>query len=72
MVAIIGNSAHEASIAAHRRGGFRTVGVLESVGCKFGRWLDTVIMQRAPRRGRDGAAGRAAATLGTLTRRPLR
>jgi L-amino acid N-acyltransferase YncA len=47
MVAIIGDSAHEASIAAHRRAGFRTVGVLENVGCKFGRWLDTVIMQRA-------------------------
>jgi L-amino acid N-acyltransferase YncA len=47
MVAIIGDSAHEASIAAHQRAGFRTVGVLEGVGCKFGRWLDTVIMQRA-------------------------
>jgi phosphinothricin acetyltransferase len=47
MVAIIGDSAHVASIALHERAGFRLVGVLENVGCKFGRWLDTVIMQRA-------------------------
>jgi L-amino acid N-acyltransferase YncA len=47
MVAIIGDSAHQAAIAAHQQAGFRTVGVLENVGCKFGRWLDTVIMQRA-------------------------
>jgi L-amino acid N-acyltransferase YncA len=47
MVAIIGDSAHLASIALHERAGFRLVGVLENVGCKFGRWLDTVVMQRA-------------------------
>lgn len=47
MVAIIGDSAHVASIALHQRAGFRTVGVLENVGLKFQRWLDTVIMQRA-------------------------
>ena len=47
MVAIIGDSANVASIALHERAGFRLVGVLENVGCKFGRWLDTVIMQRA-------------------------
>jgi len=47
MVAIIGDSAHVASIALHERAGFRLVGALENVGCKFGRWLDTVIMQRA-------------------------
>ena len=35
-----------ASIELHRRAGFRLVGTLESVGWKFGRWLDTVIMQR--------------------------
>ena len=46
MVAIIGDSAHLASIRLHERAGFRRVGVLENVGCKFGRWLDTVIMQR--------------------------
>jgi L-amino acid N-acyltransferase YncA len=47
MVAIIGDSAHLASIRLHEQSGFRLVGVLENVGCKFGRWLDTVIMQRA-------------------------
>lgn len=53
MVAIIGDSAHVASIALHRRAGFREVGVLENVGCKFGRWLDTVIMQRPLGEGAD-------------------
>ena len=47
MVAIIGDSAHRASIELHARAGFHAVGTLENVGWKFGRWLDTVIMQRA-------------------------
>jgi L-amino acid N-acyltransferase YncA len=46
MVAIVGDSAHLASIELHRRAGFRLIGTLENVGWKFGRWLDTVIMQR--------------------------
>ena len=46
MVAIIGDSAHVASIRLHANAGFRLVGTLEHVGWKFGRWLDTVIMQR--------------------------
>ena len=46
MVAIIGDSAHVASIRLHAQAGFRLVGTLEHVGWKFGRWLDTVIMQR--------------------------
>jgi phosphinothricin acetyltransferase len=46
MVAIIGDSTHAASIQLHARAGFRLVGTLERVGWKFGRWLDTVIMQR--------------------------
>jgi phosphinothricin acetyltransferase len=46
MVAIIGNSANAASIALHRRMGFRSVGTLSSVGFKLGRWVDTVLMQR--------------------------
>lgn len=46
MVAIIGDSAHIASLRVHERAGFRLVGTLENVGLKFGRWLDTVIMQR--------------------------
>lgn len=47
MVAIIGNSENVASIRLHERLGFGKVGVLHSVGFKHGRWLDTVIMQRA-------------------------
>ncbi|QID19356.1 N-acetyltransferase [Nitrogeniibacter mangrovi] len=46
MVAVIGDSANAASIALHARCGFRTAGTLESVGFKFGRWVDTVLMQR--------------------------
>jgi phosphinothricin acetyltransferase len=47
MIAVIGDSAQTASIALHRAAGFRFVGNIENVGFKFGRWLDTVIMQRA-------------------------
>jgi L-amino acid N-acyltransferase YncA len=47
MIAVIGDSAQSASIELHRAAGFRTVGTIESVGHKFGRWLDSVIMQRA-------------------------
>jgi phosphinothricin acetyltransferase len=53
MIAIIGDSAHAASIRLHEQAGFRLVGTLEHVGWKLGRWLDTVIMQRALG---DGAA----------------
>jgi phosphinothricin acetyltransferase len=31
----------------HARAGFEMTGTLKSVGFKFGRWLDTVLMQRA-------------------------
>ena len=34
------------SIGLHRRCGFREVGILEGVGYKHGRWLDSVLMQR--------------------------
>ncbi len=47
MVAVIGDSANDASIRLHRRFGFRQVGMIEAVGFKFGRWVDSVIMQRA-------------------------
>jgi L-amino acid N-acyltransferase YncA len=47
MVAVIGDNAQLASIALHRAAGFRPVGTFEAVGYKFGRWLDTVLMQRA-------------------------
>jgi len=47
MIAVIGDSAQLPSIALHRAAGFRPIGTIEHVGHKFGRWLDTVLMQRA-------------------------
>ena len=47
MVAVIGDSGNAASIALHRRLGFELKGTLRSVGFKLGRWVDTVLMQRA-------------------------
>jgi L-amino acid N-acyltransferase YncA len=46
MIAVIGDSANVASIGAHARCGFQMIGTHPSVGLKFGRWLDTVMMQR--------------------------
>lgn len=46
MIGVIGDSANAASIELHRQAGFRVVGTFEAVGFKFGRWLDTVLMQR--------------------------
>ena len=46
LIAVIGDSANAASIELHRAAGFRMVGTFDSVGFKFGRWLDTVLMQR--------------------------
>jgi L-amino acid N-acyltransferase YncA len=53
MVAVIGDSRHEASIRLHAALGFRPVGVLENVGWKHGRWLDCVMMQRSLGEGSD-------------------
>jgi L-amino acid N-acyltransferase YncA len=47
MVAVIGDSAQIGSIALHERAGFSHIGTLRSVGFKHGKWLDTVLMQRA-------------------------
>jgi L-amino acid N-acyltransferase YncA len=47
MLAVIGDSGNAGSIALHRRMGFQLVGTLGSVGFKLGRWVDTVLMQRA-------------------------
>jgi L-amino acid N-acyltransferase YncA len=46
MLAVIGDSQNAASIGAHRACGFSYVGVMTSVGRKFDRWVDVVIMQR--------------------------
>jgi phosphinothricin acetyltransferase len=47
MIAVIGDSANAASIGLHAACGFAQVGTLTSVGFKFGRWVDSVLMQRA-------------------------
>ena len=46
MVSIIGDSKNYSSIALHSKLGFKKIGVQPSVGFKFGRWVDSVIMQR--------------------------
>jgi len=46
MIAVIGDSDQAASIGVHRACGFVDAGNLRNVGFKFGRWLDTPLMQR--------------------------
>jgi L-amino acid N-acyltransferase YncA len=46
MIAVIGDSANASSIRLHAAAGFTRTGLLVSVGWKFGRWLDVVLMQR--------------------------
>ena len=59
MVAVIGDSAQTPSIRLHASCGFEMVGTIKSIGFKFGRWLDSVLMQRALG---SGAAAPPAAT----------
>jgi phosphinothricin acetyltransferase len=47
MVAVIGDSENWPSIRLHEKFGFSRVGLLPSVGWKFDRWVDSVLMQRA-------------------------
>jgi phosphinothricin acetyltransferase len=46
MIAVIGGP-EQASISLHRRCGFVACGTMRGSGYKFGRWLDTLIMQLA-------------------------
>ncbi len=46
LVAVIGDSANEASIRLHERLGFERAGCLRAIGFKHGRWVDSVVMQR--------------------------
>ena len=57
MLAVIGDSANQASIRLHERAGFRRVGALPSVGFKLGRWVDAVLMQRPLGAGDTAAPG---------------
>lgn len=45
IMAVIGG-AEQASVAVHRAVGFDQCGMITGSGYKFGRWLDTVIMQK--------------------------
>ena len=47
MIAVIGDSENRSSIRLHEKFGFTRVGLLPAVGYKFGRWVDSVLMQRA-------------------------
>ena len=47
MVAVIGDSANLGSIKLHAACGFHHVALFKGIGYKFGRWLDSVQMQRA-------------------------
>jgi len=47
LVAVIGGSDNVASIRLHAEQGFETVGILRAAGWKHGRWVDSVLMQRA-------------------------
>jgi len=58
IIAVIGDSANVPSIAVHASLGFLRLGTLRSVGFKFGRWVDVVIMQR-PLGSGDGTAHEA-------------
>ncbi|WP_340322303.1 N-acetyltransferase family protein [Chelatococcus albus] len=59
MIAVIGDSGSTGSIRLHAALGFRRVGILEAVGCRHGRWLDSVLMQRALGAGATTAPGEA-------------
>ena len=47
MIAVIGDSGNAASIALHRACGFELTGIFHAIGFKHGRWVDSVLMQRA-------------------------
>jgi L-amino acid N-acyltransferase YncA len=47
LIAVIGDSGHHASIELHRAAGFTMIGTIRASGYKFGRWVDTVLMQRS-------------------------
>ncbi len=46
LIAVIGDSGNAGSIGLHASLGFLRSGTLRSTGFKFGRWVDTVTMQR--------------------------
>ena len=78
MIAVIGDSNQAASIGVHRACGFTDAGNLRAIGWKFGRWLDTPLMQltlgpgaTAPPQEPDVVARRRCRRTRTCTRREL-
>ncbi len=68
LLAVIGDSANGGSVGVHRSAGFTDIGVMRSVGWKFGAWRDVVLMEKTlgegdttPPEPVDAAAGAAAA-----------
>ena len=46
MIAVIAGNDNTASMHFHQKLGFKQVGILEKVGFKFNRWIDTPLMQK--------------------------
>jgi L-amino acid N-acyltransferase YncA len=46
VMAVIGDSSNLGSVGVHRALGFSQIGVVQSCGWKFGRWLDIVLMEK--------------------------
>jgi L-amino acid N-acyltransferase YncA len=64
MVAVIGGRETTGSIRLHEALGFTHIGVLPSVGFKFGRWVDIIMMQRQLGPGSDTLPGQAVSGIG--------
>ncbi len=47
LIAVIADTGDPASAALHEAFGFTVAGTLSAVGYKHGRWIDTLLMQRA-------------------------
>ncbi|GAB4355196.1 MAG: GNAT family N-acetyltransferase [Oricola sp.] len=67
VIAVIGGADHKASIRLHESLGFEMIGIFRGSGFKFGRWLDTVLMQK-PLNGGDATLPDENAFPGTLYR----
>ena len=64
MVAVIGGRETTGSIRLHEALGFTHIGVLPSVGYKFDRWVDIIMMQRELGPGSDTLPDKAVSAIG--------